>query len=34
VTTQHRFCVKCGTGLPPVAVFCPSCGTKRDSAIE
>jgi RNA polymerase subunit RPABC4/transcription elongation factor Spt4 len=33
LTTQHAFCMKCGTRLPSVAAFCPSCGTKRESVV-
>lgn len=33
LTTQRWFCIKCGTGLPSAAAFCPSCGTKRDRVV-
>ena len=33
LTTQHAFCMTCGTRLPSVAAFCPSCGTKREGVV-
>lgn len=28
------FCIHCGKGLPPGAVFCPNCGQKAEAASD